>query len=107
MNDPGEVVDEAAYRLLLISRICQEFNCLPSEAARELMEDPEQLVFSVMEARSYMACKEAYDSTTSETDDKLEPWLDSPMLELVKATTLRLTRRVATGFAKKIVLTDK
>jgi hypothetical protein len=42
----------------VISRICEEFTCLPSEAARELERDP-QLVFDILELRHYKQTRDA------------------------------------------------
>lgn len=36
----------------MISRICDEFHCLPSQAERELARDPE-LVFDILQLRGY------------------------------------------------------
>jgi hypothetical protein len=84
---------------------------LPSEAKRELERDPEQLAIHVIEARAYAECKAAYDETTDPKDDRLNPWRDSPTLELVSDITRELydERRPKTGFKKQqspIILTD-
>jgi hypothetical protein len=46
----------------VISRICEEFNCLPSEALRELEESPFGLVMDIMEMRYYVQVKEQIDN---------------------------------------------
>lgn len=37
----------------LVGRVCEEFGCLPSEAARELETDPERMALEIMELRAY------------------------------------------------------
>ena len=51
-----------------ISRVCEEFHCLPSEAAREIMEDPAQMAFDIMELRAYARAKEALDNAKNSKD---------------------------------------
>ena len=41
----------------MVSRVCEEFGCLPSQAVRELYEGPSQLVLDIMELRAYVAAK--------------------------------------------------
>lgn len=44
----------------VISRVCEEFGCLPSQAIREL-ERNEDLVFEIIELRAYASTKQACD----------------------------------------------
>jgi len=73
---------------------------LPSDVIRELDLDPDQTVLDVMDARAYMRCKEAYDDGD---EAKLELWLDTPLLEMVRENTFA---RVKQAFRKKVILTD-
>jgi phage tail protein X len=41
----------------LVSRVCEEFGCLPSEALVEIEEGPTQLVLDIMELRAYANAK--------------------------------------------------
>jgi hypothetical protein len=41
----------------LVSRVCEEFGCLPSEALVEIEEGPTQLVLDIMELRAYAGAK--------------------------------------------------
>lgn len=70
-----------------MSRICEEFGCLPSEALRELEDDPQRLVLDVMELRAYARAKAALDNAK-------EPG-DMPtglMAEIVAENTERVIR---------------
>lgn len=99
-----------AHRLLVISRICEEFGLSPLQAQRELDLDPEHLALDIIEVRSYMRCKHAYDGATDGADDKLDPWRDTPTLEMVMENTHALYKErgvLRTHFKKPaIVLTD-
>lgn len=52
----------------VISRICEEFHCLPSQARRELAEHDGDLVFDILSLRSYVRAKQRVDDATSEMD---------------------------------------
>ncbi len=60
----------------IISRVCEEFNCLPSQAYREIMNDPSQMVFDIMELRSYARAKEILDNAKKEEDIPNSPAID-------------------------------
>lgn len=71
----------------IISRICEEFNCLPSAALRELMNDPAQMAIDIMELRAYARTKEAIDNAHSDKDIPASPMVDqvfSIQAELLK-----------------------
>ena len=59
----------------LISRVCDEFHCVPSQAIRELERDPE-LVFEVMELRAYAQTKEQMDRAENQSDVPTGPMAD-------------------------------
>lgn len=46
-----------------MSRVCEEFGCLPSQALAEIEEGPTQLLLDVMELRAYAQAKRAVDET--------------------------------------------
>jgi hypothetical protein len=48
-----------------ISRICDEFSCLPSDAEAELRRQPVGWVEEVVEARHYARAKAKYDAAES------------------------------------------
>ena len=54
----------------LISRICEEFQCLPSQAVREWDADDEGLVLDVMELRGYARAKQAWDEASGSDGDQ-------------------------------------
>ena len=52
----------------LVSRVCEEFNCLPSAAIREIMDDPCGMALKIMNLRHYARVKDVLDSAKSEKD---------------------------------------
>ena len=62
----------------IISRICEEFNCLPSEALGELMDEPRGMALDIMELRAYARAKDALDNA-----EKKEDVADDPMVAKV------------------------
>lgn len=72
----------------LVSRACEEFSCLPSQAVRELLDDPQQLALDVMELRAYARTKDALDNAKRPED---EP--SGPMVEVVWDVMNELLRR--------------
>jgi hypothetical protein len=46
----------------IISRICEEFGCLPSEAVNELEVDVRKHLFVIMKLRAYAAAKHRLDN---------------------------------------------
>ena len=61
-----------------MSRICDEFGCLPSEAVRELETDTRQQIFRIMRMRAYANAKHRLD--TMKAGDNLD---NVPMIEEV------------------------
>lgn len=59
----------------MVSRVCEEFGCLPSQALRELDRDPE-LVFDVIEMRGYAATRQAVKRATNDKDHPKGPMAD-------------------------------
>jgi hypothetical protein len=46
----------------LVSRVCEEFHCLPSQAVKEIMNDPLNMAFEILELRAYAQTKEQLDN---------------------------------------------
>ena len=67
-GEPGEPPDE-----WVISRICEEFGCLPSQAVRELDLMDADLVFTILEMRSYAHAKATVESAKKQSDLKMTP----------------------------------
>jgi hypothetical protein len=65
---PGEPPDE-----WVISRICEEFGCLPSAAIRELEDGDADVLFTVLEMRSYARAKAHVDGAKKQGDLKMTP----------------------------------
>jgi hypothetical protein len=64
----------------VISRICEEFGCLPSQAERELITDPSRAVITIMEMRSFARAKEQIDRHSKERQGSAPT---GPSVELV------------------------
>lgn len=71
-----------------MSRVCEEFQCLPSEAIRELEEGVPGLALDVMELRSYARAKHALDAAKDEKDVP-----DTPAVALVWEVMHEIHRR--------------
>lgn len=59
-----------------MSRICEEFSCLPSEAIAELEKDYRKQIFQIMQMRVYAQAKRRLDNMK-----KGENLDDVPMIE--------------------------
>ena len=71
-----------------ISRVCEEFNCLPSQAVRELMTDPAQTAIDIMELRAYVKAKEVLDNAKNQKDIP-----DSPVIDRVFEIQAEILKR--------------
>jgi hypothetical protein len=60
----------------VLSRICEEFHCLPSRALWEMEHDPEQWATQIISLRSYARAKEAYDHAKSKADLPSSYWIE-------------------------------
>tara|TARA_R110001583_G_scaffold31433_1_gene107511 strand:+ start:415 stop:669 length:255 start_codon:yes stop_codon:yes gene_type:complete len=49
-------------RLWIISRIAEDFHCLPHVAERLLLDDPEDTAIRIMELRNYAAAFRSYQA---------------------------------------------
>lgn len=56
---------------LAISRVCEEFQCLPMAALREIQEAPYNLIADIVDVRGFIRTKEALDRATP--GSKIEP----------------------------------
>lgn len=71
----------------VVSRICEEFSCLPSEAVNELEKDGRKLLFPIMNMRVYAAAKRRLD------DMKPGENLDGvPMIDVVLRTDVAIAK---------------
>lgn len=75
----GSCADADVNRLWLMSRICEEFHCLPATGERLLLDDPEQDALEILSLRAYARAKSAYDAVNGEID-KLEK---TPLMDQV------------------------
>lgn len=60
----------------LVSRVCEEFHCLPSEAVNELMDDPSHMALDIIELRAYAVAKNMLDKAQSDKDIPDGPIID-------------------------------
>ena len=88
MLEGEDCADPDVMREWSISRVCEEFHCLPSQAIRELEHDPEQLAVSIMRLRAFQRAKQLYDAADTPEARKRLP--DSPLIELVQEIESRL-----------------
>lgn len=75
----------------MVSRVCEEFGCLPSRAVAELMEHDE-LVLDVMESRAYARTKEQMDGASNEKEMPTGPmvrWVWEVEHELLRRRRVR------------------
>lgn len=47
--------------LWLVSRVCEEFGCLPLAARAELEQDPERMIEQILPLRAYARTKQVYE----------------------------------------------
>lgn len=52
----------------LVSRVCEEFNCLPSAAVREIMDDPGGMAMEIIRLRHYARTKDILDNAKTAAD---------------------------------------
>jgi hypothetical protein len=52
----------------MVSRVCEEFHCLPSQAVREIMDDPQQMALDIIHLRGYAYAKETLENAKSSRD---------------------------------------
>ena len=72
----------------VVSRICEEFHCLPTAAVTELLDDPTGMAMEILELRAYSRAKEALDNAKSKNDVP-----DSPMIDMVMEIQAELVKR--------------
>ena len=72
--------DGALPETYYLSRICEEFGCLPSEAERELRRQPVGWLEEIIEARHYAKAKSVYDKA----ENKSAVTKDDPLMRLVE-----------------------
>lgn len=76
----------------IVSRICEEFHCLPSEAKKELLDDPSQMALDILELRAYARAKKVLDNAKRSEDVP-----DSPMIDRVFLIQHEILKRKKAG----------
>lgn len=77
---------------LLISRVCEEFKCLPTRAMWELENDPDQVVLRVLLVRDFMRVREAWEAHTK---DEKHPKPEGALADLFIEIEAEVTREDA------------
>ena len=73
----------------LVSRICEEFGCKPSEAVQELQEGPTQLVLDIMELRAYVQAKRTVEQVYEAAKARAEKGQDMSGLDLPQTSMIK------------------
>lgn len=71
----------------VVSRICEEFGCLPSEALRELLDEPRGMALDIIELRAYARTKAQMDEAKRPEDmphGKMADWVWAVMEAIAK-----------------------
>lgn len=76
-------------RLMTLARVAETFHVLPSQAARALDEDAEQLDLLCLDLLSYASIKEAFDRAGND-DKSLENIKDHPHMLAVRRNSFDL-----------------
>jgi len=71
-----------------VSRVCEEFGCVPSVAAREVLRLPAGLLEDMIELRAYKRAKDLYDA--ADTAAKQQALPASPLIDLVREVDFSL-----------------
>tara|TARA_B100000949_G_scaffold4534_2_gene3937 strand:+ start:7549 stop:7806 length:258 start_codon:yes stop_codon:yes gene_type:complete len=71
----------------IVSRICEEFGCLPSEAVSEMEKDVRKHLFQIMQMRCYAAAKRRLDDM--KPGENLD---DVPMIDVVLKTDIAIAK---------------
>lgn len=70
-----------------LSRLCEEFSCLPGAAYRAWLEAPVGLLEEILEARAYASAKRIYEAATNKQEIP-----SSPIMDLVRTVSFDLAR---------------
>jgi len=60
----------------LVSRVCEEFGCLPRAAVAELYDDPELMALTILRLRAYARAKQDIDNAKRPQDMPTGPAAD-------------------------------
>lgn len=79
-----------------VSRLCEEFHCLPSQALREWWAAPVGLLETILEYRAFAAAKAIVDAA-----DRLEDIPQTPMTTLVQEVEFALAKQRRTSRSRR------
>jgi hypothetical protein len=67
-----------------LSRICEEFGCVPSEAYREWVDTPTGMVEDILGYRAYAKAKAAYDQKAQMSPEQRSRIMAEPLVQEVR-----------------------
>lgn len=74
----------------IVSRVCEEFRCVPSIALEEIENDVDGLLFKIIELRNYAKAKTEYEEGLKESDLSKRP--SGPLIEKVQENVFDIAR---------------
>jgi hypothetical protein len=84
----------------VVSRVCEEFGCLPTRALWELEHEPDGLALTIIKLRAYAATKAAIDRATDEKEIPKGALADLVLDVTTELVKERVQRRVQERLAK-------
>lgn len=96
MDGKAPPSDPLVLRAAQIGRICRGFGCLPSAAALELDQDPDQLALVILDMWGYQDAKHAFDNAKDKVDG-LRAWTGNPYMTQVQTNTFEMKQDDAAG----------
>jgi hypothetical protein len=75
----------------VLSRVCEEFRCVPSVALEELENDVDGLVFKIIGLRAYARAKGEYEAGLKEKDLSRRP--TGPLIDEVQTNVFAIARK--------------
>lgn len=87
MDDPDN--EETPYEWV-ISRVCEEYHCLPAQAIEAIDNDVDGLLFKIIDFRAYAEAKRLYEQGQKETDLERRP--SGPLIDRVRDIFWELSR---------------
>jgi len=70
----------------MVSRLCEEFHCLPTVAEKLWLDDPQDTAIQILELRAYANALRAY----TQADGKIDKLDESPLMDQVIANVFAL-----------------
>jgi len=68
----------------VVSRVCQEFGCLPAAAGKAIEEDENGVIFRIMALRAYSSAKHQWDERPKDAKGPAVEWVKRVEMEIAK-----------------------